>query len=283
MRGAEHRLGLLAVAPLALVLGLGFLAPLAIVAAFSTMPERVFDLGHAPDFSGYVEMIRQGYWRSLLRSLAMALTATLILMVLCWPLAWAMARLWKRFTLVITIAVVLSLFVSENIRLFGWVLVLMKGGLIDGYLRHWFGVGVDGLLYNPPVIVAGLVYVYFPFMLFPMAQGIAMVPQDARAAAMDLGASRWTVLREIDLPLAAPGIMVGGLLCFVLSAGAIAEAKLLGGRSVISIGDDVETAFTYAQNWPLGSALAVSLIVVLGGLVAMGLARVDLDRIMGRR
>ena len=283
MGGAEHRLGLLAAAPLALVLGLGFLAPLAIVAAFSTVPERVFDLGHAPDFSGYAEMIRQGYWRSLLRSLAMALTATLILMVLCWPLAWAMARIWRRFTLVITIAVVLSLFVSENIRLFGWVLVLMKGGLIDGYLRHRFGVGVDGLLYNPPVIVAGLVYVYFPFMLFPMAQGIAMAPEDARAAAMDLGASRWTVLREIDLPLAAPGIMVGALLCFVLSAGAIAEAKLLGGRSVISIGDDVETAFTYAQNWPLGSALAVSLIAVLGGLVAIGLARVDLDRIMGRR
>lgn len=279
----DARLGLLAAAPLALALLLGFAAPLAIVAAFSVMPERVFDLGHAPDFSAYASMIEQGYWRSLLRSLAMALLATAILMVLCWPLAFAMAKIWRRFTLVITIAVVLSLFVSENIRLFGWVLVLMKGGLLDGYLRHWFGWGTDGLVYNPGAIVFGLVYVYFPFMLFPMAQGAAMIPEDARQAAFDLGASRWTVLREIDLPLAAPGIVVGALLCFVLSAGAIAEGKLLGGRSVITIGDDVETAFTYAQNWPLGSALAMSLIAVLGGLVVVALGRIDLDRIMGRR
>ncbi len=279
----EGRLGLLAAAPLAFALALGFMAPLAIVAAFSVMPERVFDLGHAPDFSAYAAMIDQGYWRSLLRSLAMALAATAILMLLCWPLAFAMAKLWKRFTLVITVAVVMSLFVSENIRLFGWVLVLMKGGLLDGYLRHWFGWGTDGLVYNPGSIVFGLVYVYFPFMLFPMAQGAAMIPEDARQAAFDLGASRWTVLREIDLPLAAPGIVVGALLCFVLSAGAIAEGKLLGGRSVITIGDDVETAFTYAQNWPLGSALAMSLIAVLGGLVVVALGRIDLDRIMGRR
>jgi spermidine/putrescine transport system permease protein len=279
----EGRLGLLAAAPLALVLALGFAAPLVIVAAFSVMPERVFDLRHAPDFSAYAAMIDQGYWRSLLRSLAMALAATVILMLLCWPLAFAMAKLWRRFTLVLTVAVVMSLFVSENIRLFGWVLVLMKGGLLDGYLRHWFGWGTDGLVYNPGAILFGLVYVYFPFMLFPMAQGAAMIPEDARQAAFDLGASRWTVLREIDLPLAAPGIVVGALLCFVLSAGAIAEGKLLGGRSVITIGDDVETAFTYAQNWPLGSALAVSLIAVLGGLVVVALGRIDLDRIMGRR
>jgi spermidine/putrescine transport system permease protein len=279
----DGRLGLLTAAPLALVLALGFAGPLAIVAAFSVMPERVFDLGHAPDLSAYGEMIRQGYWRSLLRSLGMALAATAILMVICWPLAFAMAKLWRRFTLVITIAVVLSLFVSENIRLFGWVLVLMKGGLLDGYLRHWFGWGTDGLIYNPGAIVFGLVYVYFPFMLFPMAQGAAMIPDDARQAAMDLGASRWTVMREIDLPLAAPGIVVGALLCFVLSAGAIAEGKLLGGRSVITIGDDIETAFTFAQNWPLGSALSMSLIVILGGLVVAGLGRIDLDRIMGRR
>jgi spermidine/putrescine transport system permease protein len=283
MERIERRLGLAAALPLALLMAFGFAGPLLIVAAFSTMPQGVFDLGHAPNFGAYADMARLGYWRSLLRSLAMALAATAILLVLCWPMAYAMARVWRRFTLVVTVAVVLSLFVSENIRLFGWVLVLMKGGLIDGYLRAWFGAGVEGLLYNPGVIVFGLVYVYFPFMLFPLAQGIAMVPEDARQAAFDLGASRWQVLREIDLPLAAPGIVVGALLTFVLAAGAIAEAKLLGGRSVITIGDDVETAFTYAQNWPLGSALAMSLIAVIGALATFGLSRIDLDAIMGRR
>jgi len=88
----------------------------------------------------------------------------------------------------------------------------MKGGLIEGHMRAWFGFGFDGLLYNVPVIVFGLVYVSLPFMLFPLAQGISMVPDDARQAAADLGATRWRILWEIDLPLAAPGIVVESLL-----------------------------------------------------------------------
>src|SRR5680860_820690 len=138
----------------------------------------------------------------------------------------------------------MSLFVSENIRLFGWVLTLMKGGLFEGYLRHWTGVGFDSPLYNVGIIIFGIVYVYLPFMLFPLAQGISMVPEDARQAARDLGATRWQVLTQIDLPLAAPGIMVGYLLTFVLAAGAMAEAKILGGRAVIVMADDIQTAFT---------------------------------------
>lgn len=283
MERIDRRLGALTALPLAALLALGFLAPLLVVAAFSVMPQGVFELAHAPGFSAYAEFARQGYWKSLAWSLGMAFAATVLLFLLCWPLAYGMAKVFGRFTLVLTVAVVLSLFVSENIRLFGWVLTLMKGGLIEGHLRAWTGTGFDGLLYNVPVIVFGLVYVYFPFMLFPLAQGIAMVPEDARQAAMDLGASKWTVLREIDLPLSAPGIVVGCLLCFVLSAGAIAESKLLGGQAVIVIGDEVETAFTYGQNWPLGSAIAMVLIAIVGALAIYSVGRVDLDAIMGRR
>ncbi|MEO1469964.1 MAG: ABC transporter permease subunit, partial [Pseudomonadota bacterium] len=216
MERTDRRLGLLTALPLTALLVLGFLAPLMVVAAFSTMPQKVFTLANIPDFSAYGEFLAQGYWKSLAWSLGMAAAATAILFVLAWPLAYGMAKVFRGFTLVITAAVVMSLFVSENIRLFGWVLTLMKGGLIEGHWRHWTGEGFDGLLYNVPVIVAGLVYVYFPFMLFPLAQGIAMVPDDARQAAADLGASRWQILREIELPLAAPGIVVGCLLSFVL-------------------------------------------------------------------
>ncbi|KAA5605787.1 ABC transporter permease [Roseospira marina] len=283
MERLDRRLGALCATPMLLLLGLTFLAPLVVVAAFSIMPEKVFDLWHQPDFSAYVEVIRQGYWTSVAWALGMALVATVILFLICWPLAYAMAKVYRRFTLVLTIGVVLSLFVSENIRLFGWVLTLMKGGLIEGHLRAWFGTGFDGLLYNVPVIIFGLVYVYLPFMLFPLAQGIAMIPDDARQAAYDLGASRRRVLWEIDLPLAAPGIVVGGLLTFVLAAGAIAESKLLGGQAVIVIADDVETAFTYGQNWPLGSALAMVLIAIIGSIAIVGVSRIDLDAIMGRR
>jgi len=246
------------------------------------MPQKVFSLANLPDLSSYAIMVREGYWESLLVSLAMAFCATLILFVICWPLAFAMAKVFGRFTLVLTIGVVMTLFVSENIRLFGWVLTLMKGGLIEGYWRSWTGQSFDGLLYNVPVIIFGLVYVYLPFMLFPLAQGIAMVPDDARQAAFDLGANRWQIFREVELPLSAPGIVVGSLITFVLTAGAIAESKLLGGRAVIVISDEIERAFTYGQNWPLGSALAVTLIAVVGSLAILGVTRIDLDAMMGR-
>ena len=283
MERIENRQGLLSALPLLLVLLVSFVAPLLVIAAFSLMPSKVFELTHLPQLGNYQQIIEGGFLSSLGWSLSMAFAATLVLFLLCWPLAYGMAKVFNRFTLVITLAVVVTLFVSENIRLFGWVLTLMKGGLFEGYLRALTGEGFEGLLYNVPVIVFGLVYAYYPFMLFPLVQGISMVPDDARQAAADLGASRWTVLREIDLPLAMPGIVVGSLLTFVLSAGALIESKLLGGQAVIVIADEVETAFTFGQNWPLGSALAMVLILIVGGLAVFALSKVDLDGIMGAR
>jgi len=283
MERLDRRLGLLSSLPITVVLLLAFLAPMLVVALFSIMPQKVFSLAHMPDFSAYSVFFSQGYYKSLLWSLGMALASTVILLIICWPLAYGMAKVFGRFTLVLTIAVVMSLFVSENIRLFGWVLTLMKGGLIEGHVRAWTGTAFESPLYGVPIIIFGLVYVYLPFMLFPLAQGIAMVPDDTRQAAADLGASRWQVLTQIEIPLAAPGIVVGSLLSFVLAAGALAESKILGGQAVIAIADDVETAFTFGQNWPLGSALSMILIAIIGGLALFGVSRVDLDAIMGRK
>ena len=283
MNNLDRRLGFLSALPITIVLAVSFLAPLAVVAIFSIMPPKVFSIFNTPDFSAYSVFFTQGYYKSLLWSLFMALISTFILVIISWPLAYGMAKVFGRFTLVLTIAVVMSLFVSENIRLFGWVLTLMKGGLIEGHWRYFTGTGFDSPLYGVPIIIFGLVYVYFPFMLFPLAQGIAMVPDDTRQAAFDLGASRWQVLWQIEVPLAAPGIVVGSLLSFVLAGGALAESKILGGQAVIAMADDIETAFTYGQNWPLGSALSIILILIIGCLAIFGVGKVDLDSIMGRK
>ncbi|MEM1363814.1 MAG: ABC transporter permease [Pseudomonadota bacterium] len=283
MQKLNQRLGLLSALPMLAVFAIALFAPILVVALFSIMPPKVFSLANTPDFSAYSVFFSQGYYKSLLWSLGMALASTVILLIVCWPLAYGMAKVFKGFTLILTIAVVMSLFVSENIRLFGWVLTLMKGGLIEGHFRAWTGMGFDSPLYGVGIIIFGLVYVYLPFMLFPLAQGIAMVPDDARQAAADLGATRWQIFRQIDVPLAAPGIVVGCLLSFVLAAGAVAESKILGGQAVITIADDIETAFTFGQDWPLGSALSVILIAIIGALALFGISRVDLDQIMGRK
>ena len=80
-----------------------------------------------------------------------------------------------------------------------------------------------------------------------------------------------------------PGYLIGAMLTFVLSLGSLAESKILGGQTVIMIADDIETAFTFSQNWPLGSALSVLLIVLVGAMVLYLLKRLDLDAILGRR
>ena len=283
MQRLNQKLGYLSALPMFVVFIIALFAPLLVVMLFSIMPPKVFSLMNMPDFKAYSVFFTQGYYKSLIWSLGMAFVSTIILLVISWPLAYAMAKIFKRFTLVLTLAVVMSLFVSENIRLFGWVLTMMKGGLIEGYFRSFTGFGFDSPLYGVGVIIFGLVYVYLPFMLFPLAQGIAMVPDDARQAAADLGAKRWQIFLQIDLPLAAPGIVVGCLLSFVLAAGAVAESKILGGQAVITIADDIETAFTFGQDWPVGSALSMILIVIIGALALFGISRVDLDQIMGRR
>ena len=228
MERTDRKLGLLSAVPITVILLLSFAAPLLVISVFSIMPQKVFTLANIPDFSAYGVFFSQGYYQSLFWALGMALASTILLFFICWPLAFAMAKVFNRFTLIITIAVVITLFVSENIRLFGWVLTLMKGGLIEGHLRAWTGLSFDGALYNVPIIIFGLVYVYFPFMLFPLAQGISTVPDDARQAASDLGATRWQIFREIDLPLSAPGIVIGSLLCFVACRGGAGGIQIIG-------------------------------------------------------
>jgi len=162
-------------------------------------------------------------------------------------------------------------------------LILLKNGILDGSLKYLSDVSASGLLYTVPSIVLGLVYVYLPFMLFPLVSGISMVPESLKDAASDLGASRWEIFWEVELPLSMPGIMIGGILTFILSLGSLAEAKILGGQAVVMIADDIESAFTFAQNWPKGSVLSVMLIGLSGVVVFLLFRRIDLDQIIGRR
>ena len=278
-----RRPGLLSAIPVSVFLLAGFAGPLVIVLAYSFMPPRTFSLRQAPTLANFASVISDSYYLSFFWSLFLAATAVLILFLVCYPIAYGMAKLFGRWAHLVTALVALPLLISENIRLFGWVLILLKNGILDGTLQFLFGVSVSGLLYTVPAIVLGLVYVYLPFMLFPLVIGISMVPDSLKEAAADLGASRWEVFREVELPLSMPGIMIGGILSFILALGSLAESKILGGQTVIMIADDIESAFTFAQNRPRGSVLSVLLIALSGLIVFMLFRNIDLDRIIGRR
>jgi len=275
--------GLKTALPVIVFLLIGFAAPLLAVIGFSFMPPRTFTLDGEPTFENYVTIYDSTTYISLLWSLGLAAATVVILILICYPVAYGMVRVFGRWSSLVTILFVVPLFVSENVRLYGWLLFFIKNGVLLGTIKAFFDVDLESVLFTRGIILFGMVYVYLPFMLFPMTLGMSMVPNETREAALDLGASRWQVFREVELPLSMPGMVIGCLLTFVLAVGAIAEAKVLGGQQVIPIAHDIEIAFTYAQNWPLGAALSVLLMVVVATLVLLALRRFDLDRFLGRR
>ena len=279
----SRQAGAICAAPLALFLLVGFAGPLVLVVAYSFMPPRTFSLLQRPTLENFLSVVTDSYYISFFWSLFLALLTVALLLLVAYPIAYGMARLFGKWAHLVTVLVALPLLISENIRLFGWVLFLVKNGIMDGTLRAVLGVSASGPLYSVPAIVLGLVYVYLPFMLFPLVIGLSMVPENLREAAADLGATRWQVFREVELPLAMPGILVGAILTFILSLGSLAESKILGGQAVVMIADDIESAFTFAQNWPRGAVLSVLLIALSGSIVAFLFRRIDLDRIVGRR
>lgn len=277
--------GLRAAGPVVILLVLGFLAPLLTVAAYAFATPKSFDVFRSFTFANFAAIFDTSntVWMSFAWSLAYALATVVLLAVIAYPIAYGLNRMFGKWSGLVGVLFVFPLFVSENVRLYGWVLFFIKNGVLDGGLK-WLGFsGGPEVLYTPGAILFGMLYVYLPFMLFPMSLGIAMIPKDLVDAARDLGAGRLMIWREIELPLAMPGILIGMLLTFVLGAGAIAESKILGGQSVITIAQDIEVAFTYAQNWPLGSALAILLVIIVSGLALYVLSKLDLDRILGKK
>jgi len=270
--------------PVWILLTIGFVGPLIIVVFFSFLPPGTFGYSGALTLTNYGDIVSQGYLRSYFLSFLLAVATVILTIVFAYPVAYTLVRvLTPRWALVVVALLTLPLFVSENIRLFGWSLILGKSGFLGGTIETLFSVEVPGLLYNVPAILLGLVYIYFPFMLFPLVLGLSMVPPDLVDASRDLGASRLQAFTEVELPLARPGILIGVMLTFVLSLGAIAESVILGGKSVVMIATDIERAFSYQQNWPLGSALSVVLIAFAGVFVWFTLRHLDMNLFLSRR
>jgi len=283
LRDGIRQPGFLAAIPISILFVVGFLAPLTVVFLFAFMPPETFSLLQIPTLANFKSIFSDSYYLSFLASLELASYTVAILLVICYPLAVAMVRIFGQHGSIIALVVAAPLFVADNLRLMGWMLFLVKGGVVSGTLQTYLGIKLDSMLYTFSATLFGLVYIYLPFMLFPMVLGVSMVPPQLREAAFDLGATNGQVLREVDIPLAMPGIMIGALICFILVAGAITEAKVLGGTAVVMIAQDIQKEFTFAQNWPKGSALSI-LLIVMGGVLSWALfKRIDLDTIFGRK
>lgn len=275
--------GFLFALPLMAFMLVCFALPMVIVAWFSLMPSRTFSLAAAPSLDNYRAIFSGGYERPLMWSLIGASLTVMICTVLAWPTAKILHLHAGRWVFVITALIALPIFISESVRLFGMSMFLMPGGgILAGTLRELFDIRIGSVLNTRVGALLGMIFIHFPFMLFPTLLGVAMIPADRVDAAYDLGAGRWAVFREIELPLAMPGLLIGGLLTFVLCIGANAEAAILGGRAVTVITAAIESRFNYAQDWPVGAALTMVMIVATALIVFPVLRRIDLNRMIRR-
>ncbi len=270
-------------APVALFLLACFALPIVIVTWYSLMPGRTFDLTGDLTLQNYRAAVTEGYARPMMWSLLGAGITTLVTAVLAWPSAVILHRYAGRWASVVSALIALPIFISESVRLFGLSVFMMpRGGILAGSLNALFGLQIGSILNTWGAALVGMIYVHLPFMMFPLLLGISLIPSDRIEAARDLGANRWQVFCEVELPLAAPGLMIGALLTFVLSLGANAEAAILGGRAVTVITTAIEQRFNYAQDWPMGAALTVVVIAITSAIVLPVLARLDLNKLTKR-
>lgn len=281
--GPPRRGRYLLIAPVALVLTVFFFVPLVIIFVYSfsetdSLSRIEFTLGN------YVGVVTSGpklamYTNSVIYSMA----TVAICLLLAFPLAYYIAKHLSRTAQAFTIALLVApLFMSMLIRIFGWRLFLLKYGLLNEALDLVGLPRVEGLTYMGPMAIFGMVYLYFPFVLFPIYVAIANIPDELLHAARDLGGTGLRVMRRVVIPLAAPGIAIGSALAFSLSFGDATSSEVLVGDNVQLVGNMIKFSYGYAQDWMSGSAEAVIMMVFLLIVVVPVLRRAEVERLMGR-
>jgi putrescine transport system permease protein len=204
------------------------------------------------------------YLLSYGRSLAIGAAATVILLLLGFPIAYALARAPRTAQGMLLVLVVLPFWTSFLIRIYAWMNILQRDGLLNGLLQM-LGV-IDApvaWLATDTAILIGMVYSYLPFMILPLYASLQKMDQALLEAAADLGAPAWRAFWQVTVPLARPGILAGSLLCFIPIVGEFVIPDLLGGSRSLMIGQTLWLEFFGNKDWPVASALAVVLLALL--------------------
>jgi putrescine transport system permease protein len=234
----------------------------------------VFDPAHPADMSRALAMLSADNYRllssdnlyllSYLRSVFVAVVSTAILLVLGYPIAYGMARLPQRMQPIAMMLVIIPFWTSFLIRIYAWINVLQRDGLLNDLLMalHIVSAPVvwlstDGAMY------LGIVYSYLPFMILPLYATLSKQDVTLLEAAADLGCSRRQAFWLVTFPLSLQGVAAGALLCFIPIVGEFVIPDLLAGSEKLMIGQTLWLEFFTNRDWPVASAIAVVLLVLL--------------------
>ena len=204
------------------------------------------------------------YAITYLRSLTMAAIATALCLALGFPMAYGIARAREEVRGLLLLLIILPFWISFLLRVYAWVGLMNNYGVINNTLL-WLGV-IDQpiqIMYTDFAVFVGLVYSYLPFMILPLYASLERMDLDLVEAAQDLGASATRAFWDITWPLARPGVVAGCLLVFIPAIGEYVIPYLLGGPEALLIGRVLFDEFFVTRDWPLASAVAIVLLLLL--------------------
>jgi len=248
-----------------------FLVPVGVLIAYSFFSRGPYGgVIFEPTLKNYARAFDPLYMGVLWTSVRIAIVATAAALLLAYPAAFFIARASPRWRVPLLVLVILPFWTSFLIRTYAWMVLLNPAGLINKVLQ---GLGVIDeplpLLYNEFAVTLGLVYAYLPLMVLPIYASLERLGVQTGEAAADLYATPRATLRTVTIPLTLPGIVAGCIFVFVPSLGNFIVPDLLGGGQTVMIGNVIQQQFLQARDWPFGSVLAMSVILLMFVVLAV--------------
>ncbi|MCA0432999.1 MAG: ABC transporter permease [Proteobacteria bacterium] len=256
-----------------------FLIPFAIVVVMSFAERTATSppVGFLPDFP-YVTFENYGrlvgdwvYIRAYSTSIINAFMATILCLIVGYPMALGITRVNKSWRNILLMLVILPFWTSFLLRVYAWIGLMGSNSWFNKLLTAIVNsvLPADMAFRNIPMmnsnfaVVLVLVYSYLPFMILPLYANLEKLDTTLNEAAMDLGSRPWQVFKDVTLPLSIPGIIAGGLLVFIPASGELVIPSLVGNASDPMIGRVINDEFLTARHWPMASAVAVALLLLL--------------------
>ena len=258
-----------------------FLIPFLIVVGMSfatrTSTAPPFGFGGAnPIFNltGYARLFTDTlYIRAFVTSMGNAAVAMLLCLAIGYPMALGLTRVEKGWRSILLMLVILPFWTSFLLRVYAWMGLMGSNSWFNRLLTegwNWlvpqsWAVSSMPLMHSNFAVVLVMVYTYLPFMILPLYANLERLDPNLDEAAMDLGSRPFAVFRDVTLPQSIPGIIAGGMLVFIPAAGELVIPTLVGDASSPMIGRVISDEFSSARDWPMASAVAVALMVLMVG------------------
>jgi len=244
---------------------------LAVLSLRTRVAPRTYEFG----FDNYRTFIDEPlYWHTFVRTAAMSIMATACTLLIAFPTAWYIVKIARgQAKSVLLVLCLIPFWVSETVRTLGWMILLRESGVVPQFL---VALGVTAqpveLLYHDATILVGLVYTSLLFMIVPLANALESLDDALIEAAYDLGGNAWSILRQIVIPHAAPGIAAGSIVVFMLTLGNYLTPTLLGGKNSLWFTEQIYAQFITRFNWEQGAAFGFLLLMLSTAIVWLGLA-----------